>query len=70
MTVCPMESVILDFLLSFYTKKPPHAEFGDARQKVSRLLEDNFILIKKGYMVPLIGKFFPVYTYYKLKKNG
>lgn len=69
-TVCPMESAILDFFLSFYTRKPPHAEFGDARQKVSKLLEDNFILIKKGYMVPLIGKFFPVYTYYKLKKNG
>ena len=69
-TICPMESIILDFFLSFYTRRPPNVEFGDARQKVSKLLEENFTIIKKGYMIPLIGRFFPVYTYYKLKKNG
>jgi len=67
-TICPMQSIILDFFLSFYTRKPPKVEFRDARQKVSRLLEQNFTIIKKGYMVPLIGRFFPVYTHYKLKK--
>lgn len=65
-TICPMESIILDFFLSLYAKKPPKAEFGDARHKVLKLLEQNFIIIQKGYM---IGKFFPVYTYYKLKKR-
>jgi ubiquinone/menaquinone biosynthesis C-methylase UbiE len=68
-TICPMESTILDFFLSLYTRKPPKKEFGDARQKVSKLLEQNFEIIKKGYMVPLIGRFFPVYTHYKLKKR-
>ena len=68
-TSCPMESIILDFFLSFYTRKPPKEEFGDARQKVSKLLEQNFTILKKGYMVPLIGRFFPVYTHYKLKKG-
>lgn len=67
-TICPMESSILDFFLLLYTRKPPKEESGDSRQKVSTLLEQNFTIIKKGYMVPLIGKFFPVYTHYKLKK--
>jgi len=67
-TICPMESKFLDFFLSLYTTKKPEEEFGNAREKVSKLLEDNFIVEKKGYMVPLIGKIFPVYTHYKLKK--
>jgi ubiquinone/menaquinone biosynthesis C-methylase UbiE len=68
-TICPMESVILDFFLSLYTRKPSKEEFGDARKKVSELLERNFKIIEKGFMVPLIGRFFPVYTHYKLKKE-
>jgi ubiquinone/menaquinone biosynthesis C-methylase UbiE len=68
-TICPMESVILDFFLSLYTRKPPKEEFGDARKKVPEFLERNFKIIEKGYMVPLIGRFFPVYTHYKLKKE-
>jgi ubiquinone/menaquinone biosynthesis C-methylase UbiE len=67
-TICPMESKLLDFFLSLYTTKKPKDEFGNARQKVSKLLEDNFIVEKKGYMIPLIGKLFPVYTHYKLRK--
>jgi ubiquinone/menaquinone biosynthesis C-methylase UbiE len=67
-TICPMESKLLDFFLSLYTTKKPKDEFGNARQKVSKLLEDNFIVEKKGYMVPVIGKLFPVYTHYKLRK--
>lgn len=67
-TICPMESKFLDFFLSFYTRKPPKQESGDARQKVSKLLEKNFRIVEKGYMLPFVGKFFPVYTHYKLKK--
>lgn len=67
-TICPMESKVLDFFLSFYTRKPPKEESGDARQKVSKILEQNFTIIKKGYLTPLIGKFFPVYIDYKLKR--
>lgn len=66
-TICPMESSILDFFLSLYTRKSPKEESGDARQKVSKILEENFTILKKGYMIPIIGKFFPVYTHYKLK---
>lgn len=68
-TICPMESKTLDFFLNFYTRKPAKEESGDARQKVSNLLEQNFVVVKKGYMIPIVGKFFPVYTHYKLKKN-
>lgn len=68
-TICPMESGLLDFFLSFYTRKPPKEESGDARQKVSKILEKNFTIVKKGYMLPVIGRFFPVYTHYKLKKD-
>lgn len=67
--ICPMESKFLDYFLSFYTRRPPKEESGDARQKVSKILEDNFVIEKKGYMIPLIGSFFPVYTHFKLKKS-
>lgn len=68
-TICPMESSLLDFFLSLYTRKPPKDESGDSRQRVSKILEQNFIIVKKGYMAPLIGKFFPVYTHYKLRNT-
>jgi ubiquinone/menaquinone biosynthesis C-methylase UbiE len=67
-TICPMESKVLDFFLSLYTSKKPKDEFGKARLSVGKLLEENFTVEKKGYMLPLIGKLFPVYTHYKLKK--
>jgi ubiquinone/menaquinone biosynthesis C-methylase UbiE len=67
-TICPMENKFLDFFLSLYTKKTPKEEFGDSRQNVSSTLEQNFIVIKKGFMLPIIGKLFPVYTHYKLQK--
>lgn len=67
-TICPMESKLLDFFLSLYTTKKPDEEFGKARLSVGKLLEENFIVEKKGYMLPLIGRLFPVYTHYKLKK--
>lgn len=68
-TICPMESKLLDFFLSLYTTKKPKDEFGSARQKVTALLEENFVIEKKGYLIPLIGAFFPVYTHYKFKKG-
>ena len=67
-TICPMKSHILDSILSFYSKKKPEEEFGESRTFVGKNLEENFTVIKKGYMIPVIGKFFPVYTHYKLKK--
>ncbi len=67
-TICPMESKLLDFILSLYTTKAPKEEFGDARKKVTKILEENFIVEKKGYMIPIIGKLFPIYTHYKLRK--
>ncbi len=67
-TICPMESKLLDFFLALYTTKKPKDEFGNARQSVAKMLEQNFIVQKKGYMIPIAGKLFPVYTHYKLKK--
>ncbi len=67
-TICPMNSKILDYFLSLYTKKKPKEEFGDSREYVSKVLEQNFIIIEKGYMIPIIGRLFPVYTHFKLKK--
>lgn len=67
-TICPMKSKFLDFILSLYAKKTAKEEFGDSRMYVSKALEHNFSVLKKGYMVPIIGKFFPVYTHYKLQK--
>lgn len=67
-TICPMQNRILDSLISLYAKKTAEEEFGDSREYVTKELEKNFIIEKKGYMLPLIGRHFPVYTHYKLRK--
>jgi len=67
-TICPMNSKFLDSILSLYSKKKPKEEFGEARIYVTKALEQNFKIIKRGYLLPVIGKIFPVYTHYKLKK--
>ena len=66
-TICPMDSRLLDFFLSLYAKKTAKEEFGDSRKYVCKALELNFKIIKKGYMTPIIGKLFPVYTHFKLQ---
>jgi len=67
-TICPMQNKILDYIVSLYADKTPDEEFGESRKYVGMELEKNFIIVKKGFMLPLIGKYFPVYTHYKLKK--
>ncbi len=67
-TICPMSNRFLDAILSLYTTKKPEEEFGDSRNYVSKILEENFTVVSKGYMLPLIGRFFPVYTHYELRK--
>lgn len=67
-TICPMNSKILDAVLSLYSEKKPKDEFGESRIYVGKALEQNFTVIKKGYMLPIIGKLFPVYTHFKLSK--
>jgi ubiquinone/menaquinone biosynthesis C-methylase UbiE len=67
-TICPMNSKFLDFIVSLYADKTAEEEFGESRIYVSKKLEENFTIVKRGYMLPLIGKYFPVYTHYKLKK--
>lgn len=67
-TICPMNSKFLDSIVSLYSKKKPKDEFGESRIYVTKTLEQNFKIIKKGYLLPLIGKAFPVYTHYQLRK--
>lgn len=67
-TICPMHSWVLDAFLSIYSQKKPSEEFGDARIYVGKTLEENFHVAEKGYMLPFIGKYFPIYTHYKLMK--
>ncbi len=67
-TICPMNSTFLDAILSLYSEKKPKEEFGESRIYVGKALEQNFSVIKKGYMLPIIGRIFPVYTHYLLKK--
>lgn len=67
-TICPMNSKFLDTILAFYSEKKPKEEFGESRIYVGNALEQNFTVIKKGFMLPIIGKLFPVYTHYKLMK--
>ena len=67
-TICPMHSKILDTIISLYANRTAAEEFGDSRKYVSKELEKNFRIEKKGFMLPFIGKYFPVYTHYKLQK--
>ena len=66
-TICPMNNKFLDAILSLYSDKKPREEFGEKRIYIGKALEQNFTVVKKGYMLPIIGKLFPVYTHYKLK---
>jgi ubiquinone/menaquinone biosynthesis C-methylase UbiE len=66
-TICPMESRFLDYLISLYSLKPAGEEFGESRIYVTTTLEENFSVLVRGYMMPLVGKYYPVYTHYKLK---
>lgn len=68
-TICPRENKLIDFFLSFYTRKSVKEEFGKSRTYVPRMLEENFNIICKGNMLPVIDKFFPIYTYYKLNNS-
>lgn len=65
-TICPMESKLLDSVVSMYSKKKAEEEFGESRKHVSKFLETNFTIIEKGYLMPIIGKWFPVYIDYVL----
>jgi ubiquinone/menaquinone biosynthesis C-methylase UbiE len=67
-TICPMHSKFLDSILSIYSDKKPKDEFGESRTMVGKTLEKHFIVEKKGFMIPVIGRLFPVYTHYKLIK--
>ena len=68
LTICPMQNNILDLIVSRYADKTAKEDFGDSRLFVGKALEQNFSVIEKGYMLPIVGKFFPVYTHYKLQK--
>ncbi|MCF8370339.1 MAG: class I SAM-dependent methyltransferase [Bacteroidales bacterium] len=65
-TICPMESKLLDSVVSMYSKKKAKEEFGESRKHVSKFLESNFTIFEKGYLLPIIGKWFPVYIDYVL----
>ena len=67
-TICPMKSKFLDFFVSLYSTRKPEEEFGQDRKFVGHYLEESFVVVKKGYLIPIIGRIFPVYTHYKLKK--
>lgn len=68
LTICPMKSNLLDFFVALYSSKKPNEEFINSRESISHQLEKSFKVIDKGYMMPIFGRYFPVYTHYKLCK--
>jgi ubiquinone/menaquinone biosynthesis C-methylase UbiE len=68
LTICPMESKLLDLIVSSYTRKSAKEEFGESRKYVTKALEQSFTIVEKGYLMPIFEKYFPIYTHYKLKK--
>jgi len=67
-TICPMQNSLLDSFLAFYSNKKPSEEFGNSRKLVTKIIQENFKVLKMGYMLPIVGKWFPIYTHYKLAK--
>lgn len=70
LTICPHKNEAIDYVLSFYSRKKPDEEFGDARSKVCPTLEKNFNVIEKRVFPGVIGRVLPVYNYYKLGKTA
>ncbi len=70
LTICPHKNEAIDYVLSFYSRKKPDEEFGDARSKVCPTLEKNFNVIEKRVFPGIIGRVLPVYNYYKLGKTA
>ena len=68
-TICPMENKLLDTVVSFYSRLKASDEFGESRKNVGSTLEKNFEIIKKGSMLPILGKWWPVYTDYVLRNT-
>jgi ubiquinone/menaquinone biosynthesis C-methylase UbiE len=66
LTICPQQSVLLDFVLNFYSRTNPDEEFGTSRTKVFKALEANFNVIEKRLFPSVIGRMVPVYYSYKL----
>ena len=67
-TICPQKFFLLDFILSFFTDKPPDEEFLNSRTEISPMLEKSFKVLKKRIFPPILGKLLPVYNCYKLGK--
>jgi ubiquinone/menaquinone biosynthesis C-methylase UbiE len=70
LAICPHKSETLDYVLSFYSRRKPEEEFGDARSKVCPSLEKNFKVIEKRVFPGIIGRVLPVYNYYKLGRTA
>lgn len=65
LTLCPQESQAADFVLKKISRRAPKHEFVQSRKSVYRILEDNFSICTKKIFPPILGKFFPVYYFYK-----
>ena len=66
LTICPQQSLLLDWVVGLYTRRTPDEEFGASRTRVCPMLETHFNIVEKGIFPPIIGRIFPVYCYYKL----
>ena len=69
LTICPHQNPLLDFFLSFCSRKKPKEEFGDSRTRVIPSLEKHFKVVQKKTFPLLLGKVLPVYYYYKLQRT-
>jgi len=67
-TICPQRNKILDTVLSIYSRRPLDEEFINSRMMVNSMLEKYFEVVEKKVFPPIIGKSFPVYYYYDLRK--
>jgi ubiquinone/menaquinone biosynthesis C-methylase UbiE len=68
LTICPQEKKLVDFILNYYSRNPVKKEFGKKRSVVSKSLEKALVVKEKHFFPRVIGKYCPVYIYYKMSK--
>jgi len=68
-TICPQRNALLDFIVSLYSRIPANQEFKNGPDVIRAMLEKHFVVEKKYFFPPAIGRFFPLYHYHELRKK-
>ena len=68
-TICPARNILLDSVVSLWSRIPANEEFKNGLDEIGTVLEKHFV-VEKNYRFPrVIGRLFPLYHYYEFRKK-